>query len=92
MHVELSSALGFAKQAPVGCLVAGSTEAGEFNESLQQDGSVAIVLVPVLGESVCSHRQDAGREVVAADPGQDEEASVAYRDVGKGREQERKLY
>ena len=84
VDIELSSPRGLAEETPVCGTVAGSTEAGSLDEGLQQDGAVAVLLLPVLGDPTHDHSQDAGREVVAADPWRDEEASVVYDQVKSG--------
>lgn len=38
-------------------------------------------MLPVVGELTSGHSQNTGREVLAADPGQDEEAGVVHQEV-----------
>ena len=72
VSVELSPSLGLAEQDPVRGLVAGAAESWSFDEGFEQDGAVSVLTFPVVWESSCGHPEDAGGEVVAADPREDQ--------------------
>ena len=55
--VQLAPALGVADKDPVGGLVAGACEAPRVDEGFQQNGSVGVAVVPVLGELTRGHGQ-----------------------------------
>ena len=44
---ELPYPLSFAQASPVSRLVAGSAEAGYFDEGFREDGAVSVAMVPV---------------------------------------------
>ena len=69
--IQLAAALGLAQMDPVGGAVAGPGEAGCFAEGLQQHGSDAVALLPVLGQLAFEAGQQMGGQAGQADPGQD---------------------
>lgn len=74
--VLLAPALGLADMDPVGGLVTGSPEAVAFDEGLEEDGGEGVAVHPVLSDSPGGCGEEAGGEMLRADPGEDEEAGV----------------
>src|ERR1700730_17791337 len=72
--VELATPLRVTEVLPVGRLVASAGEARLFDEGFEQDGSIRITSVPVLCQAPADQGEDAGGEITAIDPRQDEEA------------------
>ena len=81
VRVEFASPLGLAKEDPIRSSVAGTAESGLFDKGFQQYRPVSVVTLPVVWESSRGHPQDARGEVVAANPGEDEEARVVGHQV-----------
>ena len=84
MHVEFAAALGLTDVGPVGGAVAGTGEAVGLHEGLQQERSVAVASLPVVGQpaaAVCQHR---GSEIAHLHPGQDQEAGVVHDQLQAG--------
>jgi hypothetical protein len=76
LDVELAATLRFADLLPVGCLVAGAGKARFFDEGFEQDRPIGIAGLPVIGQSLSCQGEDAGSEIFAVDPRQDQEAGV----------------
>ncbi len=62
-RVELPPSLRVADAEPVGGLVTGARETSLLDEGLQQRGSVAVAVLPVMREQACSHAQQLRSEV-----------------------------
>ena len=62
-RVKLPSSLRGADADPVGGLVTGTLETLLLDEGLQQDGSVAVAVLPIKREQACSHAQQLRGEV-----------------------------
>lgn len=74
--IELAATLGASHVQPVGRTVAGAPKTLGFDERLQENGSVAITRLPVLRKLPGRPRKDARREVLAANPRQNQKTSV----------------
>ena len=72
----LARSLGLSDVDPVGSLVAGAGEALGLDEGFQQNGSVSVAVLPVLGELTRGQGQQLGGEVLGLDPGKDQETGV----------------
>gem|GEM_PF-1255434 len=81
VDIKLAPSLGIAEIGPVRCLVAGSVESRPFDKGFQQDRTNAVASFPVVCEPPGGHAEDAGCQVFAADPGQDEETRVVDHQV-----------
>ena len=57
VYVTFAAALSFAEADPVGGLVTGAGEAGDFDKGLDEDGAVAVVHLPVIGEPLSGQRE-----------------------------------
>src|SRR5450755_951203 len=79
--IELAAPLRVTEVLPVGGLVASAREAGLFDEGFEQDRSIRITSVPVLCQAAADQGKDAGGEITAIDPRQDEEAGVIDHEV-----------
>ena len=67
--VQFAAPLGLSDVDPVGSLVAGAGEALGLDEGFQQNGSVSVAVLPVLGELTRGQGQQLGGEVLGLDPG-----------------------
>ena len=76
VYVELAAALCGADADPVGGLVGDASKAGLLDEGLEQDGSIAIVRLPVTGDGARCSCQDGRGQVSTLDPRQDQEARI----------------
>ena len=74
--VQLAAALRLAQMDPVGGAIAGALEARRFAERFQQNGTLAVALLPVVGELSLQAGEQVGRQRGETDPGQDEIAGV----------------
>ena len=74
--VQFAAPLGLSDVDPVGSLVAGAGEALGLDEGFQQNGSVSVAVLPVLGELTRGQGQQLGGEVLGLDPGKDQETGV----------------
>ena len=79
--VELAAALGGANMDPVGGSIGASRESVGVDKGLEQYGSVAVAVCPVVTEPASGHPEELGGEVLALDPRQDEEACVVDDEV-----------
>ena len=74
--VQFAAPLGLANVDPVGSLVAGACKALGIDEGFQQNGSVGVAVLPVLGELAGGHGEHFRGQVLRLDPGKDEKARV----------------
>lgn len=72
----LAPSLGFPDEDPVGVHVAPSPEAVAFDEGLEEDGSEAVTILPVLRKASGGGGEEAGGEVFGSDPGKEEESGI----------------
>src|SRR5271154_1677552 len=79
--VELAATLRVTEVLPVGGLIASAGEAWLFDEGFEQHGSIRITSEPVLCQAPADQGEDAGGEITAIDPRQDEEAGVIDHEV-----------
>ena len=79
--VELAAPLRVTEVLPVGGPVASAGEARLFDEGFEQDWPIRITSVPVLCQAPGDQGEDAGGEITAIDPRQDEEARVIDHEV-----------
>src|SRR5271170_2726473 len=79
--VELAATLRVTEVLPVGGLIASAGEAWLFDEGFEQDWSIRITSEPVLCQALADQGEDAGGEITAIDPRQDEEARVIDHEV-----------
>ena len=79
--VELAASLRVAEVLPVGGFVASAGKARLFDEGFEQDWAIRVASMPVLGQASADQGEDAGGEVTAMDPRQDEEARVIDDEV-----------
>src|ERR1035441_9013610 len=79
--VELAAALGIADVLPVGSLVAGAGKARLLDEGFEQDRSIGVAVLPVVGQASAHHGKDARGEIFAVDPRQDQEAGIVHDEV-----------
>src|SRR5258708_9928512 len=70
--IELASTLRVPEILPVGGLVASSGEAWLFDKGFQQDRTIGVSAVPVIGQAACGHRKKSGGEIFALNPGQNQ--------------------
>jgi hypothetical protein len=82
--VEFAAAFGVAGPDPVGGLVAGAGELVGVDEGFQQDGGVAVAVLPVGGQLAGGAGEDRRGEVADVDVRQDEEPGVAGDQVQVG--------
>lgn len=75
-HIELAATGGLTDVEPVGCLVAGSSEAIGLDKGLQQHRTVAVSLLPIGGSLTGDAAEDLGGQSFRLHPGQDEKARV----------------
>jgi hypothetical protein len=66
---------------PIGAAVEPVEEAWLLDESLQQDRTVAVVTLPLIGQTTAREGEDARSEIVLADPGQNEKSRVMHDGV-----------
>ena len=76
LGVPLGAALGLADGEPVGGAIAGAGETLRIDEGLDEDGLVAILLVPVGGQLADGQGQGVRGQMLDADPGQEQEARL----------------
>src|ERR1017187_6780890 len=79
--VELAAALGIADVLPVGSLVAGAGKARLLDEGFEQDRSIGVAVLPVVGQASAHQGKDARGEIFAVDPRQDQEAGIVHDEV-----------
>lgn len=79
--IELTATRGVTEVLPVCGLVASTGEARLFDEGFKRDWSIRIAGVPVLWQAPGDQSEDAGGEITAIDPRQDEEARVVDDEV-----------
>ncbi|MHB1567185.1 MAG: hypothetical protein ACYCXG_10810 [Acidiferrobacter sp.] len=79
--VELAASLGIPEILPVGRLAASAGEARFPNEGFEQDRTIGVAGVPVVGQALRCRGEDARGEVFTVNPGQDEEAGIVDDDV-----------
>lgn len=72
----LAASDGLTNVNPVGGVVASAAMARDFYEGLQQHRTVAVALMPVVGQLPCGHREDLRCKPFGLDPWQDHEARV----------------
>ena len=84
MHVEFAAALGLTDVGPVGGAVAGTGEAVGLHEGLQEQRSVAVASLPVVGQPAAAAGQHRGSEIAHLHPGQDQEAGVVHDQLQAG--------
>ena len=80
-RVEFAATLRIAEVSPVGGLVAGAGEARLLDEGFEQNRSIGVAGLPVIGQTPADQGEDARGEVFAADSRQDEEAGVVDDEV-----------
>jgi len=78
---ELPHPFGFALANPVRRLVAGSAEAGCFDEGFREDGAVPVTMIPVLRKPSDCHAENTGSQVSAIHLGENEESRVFNYDL-----------
>src|SRR6266851_1115489 len=74
--VQFPPALRIAEVSPVGGFVAGAGKARLLDEGFEQDWSIGVTSVPVIGQSSAHQGEDARGQVFALDPRQDQEAGI----------------
>src|SRR6266436_8616056 len=74
--VELPASLRVTEVLPVGGFVASAGEAGFLNEGFQQDRTICVAGVPVLGQASADQSEHTRGEIFAVDPRQDQEAGI----------------
>jgi hypothetical protein len=74
--VELAATLRIPEELPVGGLVTGTGKARLLDEGFDQDRPIGIAGLPVIGQALSGQSQDAGSEIFAVDPRQDQEPGV----------------
>lgn len=79
MNVELAPAFRLSNIGPVRCLIVGAGNAVLFDEGFEKDGSVPIPSMPVRGNPLCCHREDAGGEVRISC--KDKEPGIVHHEV-----------
>ena len=84
MDVEFAATLGLSDVGPVGGAVAGTGEAVGLHEGLQQERSVAVASLPVVGQPAAAASQHRGSEIAHLHPGQDQEAGVVHDQLQAG--------
>ena len=82
--VELAASLRVTEVLPVGGLVASAGEARLLDEGFEQDRTIRVASVPVLGQASADQGEDARGEILAVDPRQDEEAGIVDDEVQTG--------
>src|ERR1700730_17191918 len=80
-RVELTAALRVAEVLPVGGFVASTAEAGFLNEGFQQNRTIRVAGVPVLGQASADQSKHTRGEILAVDPWQDEEGGIVADEV-----------
>src|ERR1700738_3120026 len=74
--VKLAASLRVAEIPPVGGFVAGAREAWLLNEGFQQNRTIRVAGVPVLGQAAADQAKHARSEIFTVYPRQDQEARV----------------
>ena len=82
--VELATSLCVTEVLPVGGFVAGAGEAGFLNEGFQQDRTICVASVPVLGQASADQSEHTRSEIFAVDPRQNQEAGIVDDEVQIG--------
>jgi len=81
VDIEFAAAFCDPQEGPVCGLIAGSEKSWLLDEGLKEDRSVAVTRLPVVRKPSGCHGENAGGEVPASDPGEDEEACVVGDEV-----------
>ena len=81
LGIELAAALCVTEVLPVGCFVAGTCKSRLFDKGFQENRTVSVAGLPVVGQAATDKAENAGGKIVAADPWQDEEACIVDDEV-----------
>src|SRR5579863_1703645 len=82
--VKLAASLRVTEVPPVGGLVTGAHEAGSLHESFQQNRTIRVASVPVLGQSAADQAEHARSEIFTLYPWQDQKSRVVDDEMQVG--------
>src|SRR5271165_5351253 len=81
LNIKLAAALGVSEIAPVGGFVAGAGKARLFDKGFQQDRTIRVACIPVIGKASANQSEHARSKIFAGYPRQYQEPRVVDDEV-----------
>ena len=75
-RTQFTPAFGLTKINPISRLVAGTEKPLFLHEGLQQDGTIALDCLPMVGKHLGRRGEDHGCQILGLDPGQNQKTGV----------------
>lgn len=76
MAIHAAATLSAAEIDPIGSPIAGAAITGTIHEGLEKQRSIAVEIVPILGQAMSGERKDFAGQPLDVDPGEHEESGV----------------